>query len=58
VKTYAVWRLRWLQTKRLSEVLAGQLQAARPALGERSADLNGRQQDRQQYLDRWLVRWK
>ena len=40
------------EQKRLSEVLEGQLQAARQRLEQRSADLHARQQDRQQYLDR------
>jgi DNA repair protein SbcC/Rad50 len=40
------------EQKRLSEVQAGQLQAARLRLEQRSADLLARQQDRQQYLDR------
>ncbi|MDR3576519.1 MAG: SMC family ATPase [Anaerolineaceae bacterium] len=40
------------EQKRLAEVLAGQLQASRQRLEQRSADLQARQQDRQQYLDR------
>jgi DNA repair protein SbcC/Rad50 len=40
------------EQKRLSEVLAGQLQAARQRLDQRSADLLARHQDRQEYLDR------
>jgi len=40
------------EQKRLSNVLEGQLQAARQRLEGHSADLQARQQDRQQYLDR------
>ncbi len=40
------------EQKRLADVLAGQLQAARQRQEQRSADLLARQQDRQQFLDR------